>query len=95
MIYSITSSARASSVGGTSRPSIRALWTLMTSSNLLDCTTGRPGAVEDAPGIDAQMTPGIRQVGSVLSTVPRFLEKKRAQSACDDLIDKGAIITGE
>ena len=65
MIYSITSSARASSVGGTSRPSIRALWTLMTSSNLLDCTTGRPGAVEDAPGIDAQMTPGIRQVGSV------------------------------
>src|SRR5262249_49901379 len=36
-----TSSARASSVGGTSRPSIRAVWALITSSNLLDCTTGR------------------------------------------------------
>ena len=39
--YSITSSARASSVGGTVSPSILAVWALMTSSNLLDCTTGR------------------------------------------------------
>jgi hypothetical protein len=39
--YSITSSARASSAGGTSRPSIRAVWALMTNSNLVDCTTGR------------------------------------------------------
>src|SRR5262249_44431829 len=39
--HSITSSARASSVGGTSRPSAFAAWRLMTSSNLLDCTTGR------------------------------------------------------
>src|ERR1700675_176393 len=39
--YSITSSAMASSVGGTVRPSIRAVWALMTSSNLLACTTGR------------------------------------------------------
>jgi len=39
--YSITSSARASSVGGTLRPSIRAVSALMTNSNLLDCTTGR------------------------------------------------------
>jgi hypothetical protein len=39
--HSITSSARASSVGGISRPSILAVWALMTSSNLLDCTTGR------------------------------------------------------
>src|SRR5262245_20724122 len=39
--HSITSSARASSVGGTSRFSILAVWTLMTSSNLVDCTTGR------------------------------------------------------
>src|SRR6516225_6200983 len=38
--HSITSSARASSVGGTERPGIRAVWALMTSSNLLDCTTG-------------------------------------------------------
>src|SRR6266508_6627988 len=39
--HSITSSAVASSVGGTVRPSILAVWALMTSSNLLDCTTGR------------------------------------------------------
>src|SRR6478609_5123530 len=39
--HSITSSARASSVGGTVRPSILAACWLMTSSYLLDCTTGR------------------------------------------------------
>src|SRR5262245_1151580 len=39
--HSITSSALASSVGGTLRPSIRAVSALMTRSNLLDCTTGR------------------------------------------------------
>jgi hypothetical protein len=38
---SITSSARASSVAGTSRPSALAVGRLMTSSNLLACTTGR------------------------------------------------------
>jgi hypothetical protein len=42
--YSITSSARASSVGGTSRPSALAVLRLMTSSNLVGCATGRsPG----------------------------------------------------
>jgi len=39
--HSITSSARASSVGGTVRPSARAVGRLMTSSNLLGCTTGK------------------------------------------------------
>src|SRR5262249_34846024 len=39
--HSITSSAIASSEGGTARPSIRAVWRLITSSNLDDCTTGR------------------------------------------------------
>src|SRR5262249_51873850 len=38
--HSITSSARASSVGGISRPSILAVWALITNSNLVDCTTG-------------------------------------------------------
>src|SRR4029077_16143305 len=42
--YSITSSARASSVGGTVRPSILAMCRLMTSSNLVDCTTGKSPA---------------------------------------------------
>ena len=39
--YSITSSAMASSVGGTSRPSVLAVLRLITSSNLVDCITGR------------------------------------------------------
>src|SRR6188472_2035076 len=39
--HSITSSARASSVGGTDRPRSFAVCRLMTSSNLVDCITGR------------------------------------------------------
>ena len=39
--YSITSSARASSVGGMSRPSALAVLRLMTSSNLVGCSTGK------------------------------------------------------
>ena len=42
--YSITSSARASSVGGISRPSILAVLRLMISSNFVGCTTGRSAA---------------------------------------------------
>src|SRR5262249_19023215 len=38
--HSITSSARASSVGGRSRPSALAVLRLITSSNLVDCWTG-------------------------------------------------------
>ena len=39
--HSITSSARASSNGGTSRPSALAVFRLMTNSKRDDCTTGR------------------------------------------------------
>jgi hypothetical protein len=39
--YSITSSAVARSEGGTVRPSILAVWWLMTSSNFVACNTGR------------------------------------------------------
>src|SRR5262249_23757942 len=39
--HSITSSAAASSLSGTVRPSILAVEALITSSNLLDCTTGK------------------------------------------------------
>src|SRR5262245_27787375 len=39
--HSITSSAAASSLSGTVRASILAVEALMTSSNLLDCTTGK------------------------------------------------------
>ena len=44
LIYSITSSARASSDGGIVRPSALAVLRLMTSSNFVGCSTGRsPG----------------------------------------------------
>ena len=39
--YSITSSARASTVAGTSRPSALAVLRLMTNSNLVGCSIGR------------------------------------------------------
>src|SRR5262249_54641015 len=39
-LHSITSSAATSSLSGTVMPSIRAVWWLMTSSNLVDCSTG-------------------------------------------------------
>src|SRR5262249_48695517 len=45
-LHSITSSARASSVGGTSKPSACAVIRLMTSSNFVGCSTGiSPGFV--------------------------------------------------
>src|SRR5262245_8584178 len=46
--HSITSSARASSIGGISRLSILAVLRLMTNSNLVGCCTGRsPGLAPD------------------------------------------------
>ena len=39
--YSITSSASASSLSGIVKPSALAVFKLMTSSNFVDCTTGR------------------------------------------------------
>src|SRR6266511_1176784 len=43
-LHSITSSARASSVGGTSRPRVLAVLRFITSSNLVGCITGKsPG----------------------------------------------------
>src|SRR5262249_21655046 len=39
--HSITSSARASSVGGTSRPNALAVWRLRINSIFVDCCTGR------------------------------------------------------
>src|SRR6266481_1495457 len=44
-LHSITSSARASSVGGTSRPSALAVLRLMTSSNLIGCWIGSSPAL--------------------------------------------------
>ena len=46
-----TSSARARSIGGTSRPRVFAAFRLMTNSNLIDCTIGRSAE----PPIDRSM----------------------------------------
>jgi len=43
--YSMTSSARASSMGGTSRLSALAVFMLMTNSNLAGCSTGKSPAL--------------------------------------------------
>ena len=54
--HSITSSARASSVGGTLMPSALAVFRLMTSSNLVGCThrqVRRLLALENPAGVDA------------------------------------------
>ena len=52
-LYSITSSAIKSSADDTSMPSARAVFRLMTNSNLVDCNTGRSaGFAPEIAGID-------------------------------------------
>src|SRR5207244_12873510 len=46
--HSITSSARASNVGGTVRPSAFAVLRLIASSNVVGCTTGRSGCLAES-----------------------------------------------
>src|SRR5262249_52504622 len=61
--HSITSSARARSEGGTSKRSALAVLRLITSSNLLDCTTGRSAGL--APlRTGAVYSPTSRQVSA-------------------------------
>src|SRR5262249_29656718 len=63
--HSITSSARASSVRGTSRPSALAVLRLSTSSNLVGCSIGRsPGL---APARMATTYPAARRYRSAIS----------------------------
>src|SRR5215204_3248692 len=66
--HSITSSARASRVGGTSRPSALAVLRLRISSTFVDCTTGRSAGFSPLrirPGVDADLTVGVRKAASV------------------------------
>ena len=63
--HSITSSARASSVGGTSRPSILAVCSVddqLELGRLHDRQIGGLRALEDAAGVDADLTIGIRKL---------------------------------
>src|SRR5512139_2675051 len=73
--HSITSSARASSVGGTSRLSALAAGRLMTSSNLVRLHhrhLRRFGTGEDATGIDTGLTMRVYQAGSIAHQPPAF-----------------------
>ena len=66
--HSITSSARASSVGGTSRPSALAVLRLMTSSNLvglLHRQVGGLGAFEDLPAKTPCTAIGVGYAGAI------------------------------
>src|SRR5215510_11003451 len=61
-LHSMTSSASARSLSGTSRPSVLAVLMLSTNSNLVDCITGKSPAFsppENATGIDTDLTVSI------------------------------------
>src|SRR5262245_60656763 len=66
--HSITSSAIASSPGGTASPNAFAVFMLITSTNLVGCITGRSGwlvAFENAADIDASLAIRIPVVGAI------------------------------
>src|SRR5262245_13338292 len=67
--YSITSSARASSEGGTLRPSVLAALRLITKSNLVDSMTGRSAGFSPLRILPAYINAGlaifVRNAGSV------------------------------
>src|SRR5258708_37663129 len=82
-VHSITSPAIASSLSGTVRPSILAVEALMTSSNLVDCTTGRSAGLA-ALRIQPTYSPALRAAsGKALPPVPRPPALWRAGGASD------------
>jgi hypothetical protein len=94
--YSITSSALASSDGGTVRPNMRAVVLLMTSSNLVDCTTGKSpgfallgGAVSLFLCVSAAAQEGYYGVGHDKWHQGFYSRLKRndGQSSCCNLLD--------
>src|SRR5215471_9699747 len=69
---SITSSARASSVGGTSRPIAFATIRLTTRSNLVGCSTGRSAGFVPPPNLVDQVAGALLK--SMKATVPTGVE---------------------
>jgi hypothetical protein len=78
--YSITSSAAASSVGGTVRLSILAVSALMTSSILLACTTGRSAGLAPlrTAGVDPNLTKRLCNVGTAAEKAAALLAARRS-----------------
>ena len=84
-LYSITSSARASSMGGMVRPSARAVRRLITKSNLVDCATGRSIGLlpfRMNAGVEAHLTIRFRQADPVAHQAAGFGVRAR-------VIDRG------
>jgi len=71
--YSMTSSACDSSPDGTTRPSAFAVRRLITSSNLVDCTTGSSAGfspIQYPPGIEADLPIAVGEVRAVAHQPP-------------------------
>ena len=88
--YSITSSARASSNGGTVRPSALAVFKLITSStltDLLDRQVGRCFAVENAGDIAAFQAVGSGQAVSVTDQAAGDGKFWVCRDRCDGMAD--------
>ena len=76
--YSITSSARASSVGGTSRPSALAVLTLITSSYLVGACTGRSAGFSPLRMRLHELVPNAAVIAMLVN--PKLPESARMQS---------------
>jgi hypothetical protein len=79
--YSITSSARASIVGGTSSPSVFAVLRLIMNSNLVGCRTGWSAGfwpLRMPAGVNASLAKGVRKAGAVAHQPAGFGEVARA-----------------
>src|SRR6266516_492220 len=88
--HSITSSARASSVGGTSRPSALAVLRLITSSNFVGCSTreiGGLGAFENLADIDAHLAISLREAWCVT-------HQAAGRRVLAPRVDRGYCVTG-
>ena len=76
-LYSITSSAVVSSDGGIIRPSVFAVFRLMTNSNFVGCTTGRSAGFSPLrirPGVNTHLAILIYKVVSVTKKTADFGE---------------------
>src|SRR5215510_14902654 len=72
--YSINTSARASSVGGTVSPSALAVLRFIRNSNLVGCTTGKSAGFspENAAGVDTGLSPSIRKARRIAHKTADF-----------------------
>ena len=78
-LYSITSSARASTDGGTARPRALAVLRLISSSNLVVCRTGKSAGLADLANGDAGLTSGFCEACSCPQLPSQKWQKQTAR----------------